>query len=125
MSGLDSLVELAWQGKPGSLVDVLNKLQAKITALEHRPMVLGDLSESAQKFFAVIGSVSRKPARPSKANVNILAFAANRMLGAATLDRLRHGAYRVILDGDSYRTPKPLPDTSKSTPVKGGKIIHS
>ncbi len=34
------------------------------------------------------------------------AFAANRMLGAATLDRLRHGAYRVVLDGDSYRSPK-------------------
>lgn len=36
------------------------------------------------------------------------AFAANRMLGATTLDRLRHGAYRVILDGESCRTPKPL-----------------
>lgn len=27
----------------------------------------------------------------------------NRLLAAATLDRLRHGAYRVILDGRSYR----------------------
>jgi len=36
------------------------------------------------------------------------AFPANRMLGAATLDRLRHGAYRLVLDGDSYRTPRPL-----------------
>jgi len=36
------------------------------------------------------------------------AFPANRMLGAATLDRLRHGAYRVILDGESYRAPRPL-----------------
>jgi DNA replication protein DnaC len=53
------------------------------------------------------------------------AFATNRMLGAATLDRLRHGAYRVILDGDSYRTPRPLPETAKSTLVKGGKSIHS
>ena len=60
MSGLDSLVVLAWQGKPGSLVDALNKLQAKITALEHRPMVLGDLSESAQKFFAVIGAFKER-----------------------------------------------------------------
>ena len=39
----------------------------------------------------------------------------NRLLGAATLDRLRHGAYRVILDGDSYRSPKPLPQTPKKT----------
>jgi hypothetical protein len=36
------------------------------------------------------------------------AFAANKMIGSATLDRLRHGAYRVILDGDSYRDPKPV-----------------
>jgi len=33
----------------------------------------------------------------------------NKLLGAATLDRLRHGAYRVVLDGESYRTPRPLP----------------
>lgn len=32
----------------------------------------------------------------------------NKLLGAATLDRLRHRAYRVILDGKSYRSPRPL-----------------
>ena len=32
----------------------------------------------------------------------------NRLLGAATLDRLRHNAYRVVLEGDSYRGPKPV-----------------
>lgn len=32
----------------------------------------------------------------------------NRLLGSATLDRLRHNAYRLVLDGDSYRRPKPL-----------------
>jgi DNA replication protein DnaC len=53
------------------------------------------------------------------------AFPANKMLGAATLDRLRHGAYRVVLDGESYRSPKPLPE-SHSTPVaKGGKSAHA
>ena len=35
----------------------------------------------------------------------------NRLLGAATLDRLRHGAYRVVLDGQSYRSPRPLPES--------------
>ena len=45
----------------------------------------------------------------------------NRLLGAATLDRLCHGAYRVVLDGDSYRSPKPLPQTSKKSLVKGGE----
>jgi hypothetical protein len=53
------------------------------------------------------------------------AFAANKMLGAATLDRLRHAAYRVILDGDSYRAPRSLPDTPKPSLAKGGKNTHS
>lgn len=43
------------------------------------------------------------------------AFLANRMLGVATLDRLRHGAYRIILEGDSYRVPKNMPES----PVSG------
>ena len=30
----------------------------------------------------------------------------NKLLGAATLDRLRHEAYRLTLDGKSYRSPK-------------------
>ena len=38
----------------------------------------------------------------------------NRLLGAATLDRLRDGAYRVILEGDSFRRPKPVPSTPGS-----------
>lgn len=30
----------------------------------------------------------------------------NRLLGAATIDRLRHGAYRIVLDGDTLRRPR-------------------
>lgn len=30
----------------------------------------------------------------------------NKLLGAATLDRIRHGAYCVTLDGKSYRSPR-------------------
>ncbi len=45
----------------------------------------------------------------------------NRLLGAATLDRLRHGAYRVVLDGQSYRSPRPAPKGAKSTVEKGSK----
>jgi DNA replication protein DnaC len=37
----------------------------------------------------------------------------NQLLGAATLDRLRHGAYRLILDGESYRTPRPFQKEGK------------
>ena len=46
----------------------------------------------------------------------------NRILGAATIDRLRHGAYRVILDGESYRSPKPLPKPTKNKLAKGGEM---
>ena len=53
------------------------------------------------------------------------AFPNNKMLGAATLDRIRHGAYRVVLDGDSYRRPKPLAGGSKNGVEKGGKSAHS
>jgi DNA replication protein DnaC len=38
----------------------------------------------------------------------------NRLLGGATIDRLRHNAYRVILDGKSYRVLKPFPKNMKN-----------
>lgn len=38
----------------------------------------------------------------------------NKLLGAATLDRLRHRAYQVILDGKSYRSPRPVDEPSES-----------
>ena len=49
----------------------------------------------------------------------------NKILGAATLDRLRHGAYRVVLNGKSYRTPKPFPNTVKSTLKKKQKCSNN
>jgi DNA replication protein DnaC len=49
----------------------------------------------------------------------------NRLLGAATLDRLRHGAYRVVLDGESYRSPRPLPEAPKTPLAKGPKNAKS
>jgi DNA replication protein DnaC len=48
----------------------------------------------------------------------------NKLLGASTLDRLRHGAYRLVLDGKSYRTPRSADDGQKravETPRKSGK----
>lgn len=53
------------------------------------------------------------------------AFPANKLLGAATLDRLRHGAYRVVLDGDSYRSPKPLPQSVSHPVAKAAKTTHA
>ena len=37
----------------------------------------------------------------------------NRILGEATIDRLRHGAYTVILEGKSYRAARPITKLSK------------
>lgn len=54
----------------------------------------------------------------------------NKLLGSATIDRLRHGAYTVVLEGNSFRAPRPLSKpqksstfkTPKSALVKGGEI---
>ncbi len=45
----------------------------------------------------------------------------NKLLGAATIDRLRHGAYKVVLDGISFRSPKDNPDSSKKSLSKHSK----
>ena len=38
----------------------------------------------------------------------------NRILGQATIDRLRHGAYTVVLEGKSYRSPRPIAKPAKN-----------
>lgn len=38
----------------------------------------------------------------------------NRLLGVATMDRLRHNAYCIVLEGQSYRAPRTLPETKES-----------
>ncbi len=55
------------------------------------------------------------------------AFPANKMMGAATLDRFRHGAYHAVLDVASYRSQNrcryqpvtSLPEAEKSPMLKG------
>jgi hypothetical protein len=44
------------------------------------------------------------------------------MIGAATLHRLRHGAHKIVLDGESYRGLKPGVETLRTELAKGGKI---
>lgn len=61
------------------------------------------------------------------------AFPANRLLASASLDRLRHNAYCLVLDGQSYRSPKqapgaakpPVEQTSKSASAKASKSTLS
>ena len=49
------------------------------------------------------------------------AFPANRLLASATLDRLRHNAYCLVLDGDSFRAPRLAPGVSRSKVANGAK----
>lgn len=53
------------------------------------------------------------------------AFPANRLLASATLDRLRHNAYCLVLDGNSYRAPKLAPANTKSRVANNSKTTHS
>ncbi len=39
----------------------------------------------------------------------------NKLLGASTLDRPRHAAYRMVLDGKSYRSPRPIKNGENTT----------
>ena len=45
----------------------------------------------------------------------------NRILGEATVDRLRHGAYTVVLEGRSYGSPRTVSQPSKLTCQKSPK----
>lgn len=38
---------------------------------------------------------------------------ANPVLAGAAVDRLRHNAHRVVIEGESYRKPKPIPPDAK------------
>ena len=53
------------------------------------------------------------------------AFPANRLLASASLDRLRHNAYCLVLDGQSYRAPKQLDNPVKASPQKAAKSTQS
>lgn len=46
------------------------------------------------------------------------AFPSNRLLASATLDRLRHNAYCLTLEGDSFRTPRKLPQSTRPALAK-------
>jgi len=49
------------------------------------------------------------------------AFPTNLLLASASLDRLRHNAYCLVLDGQSYRASKQDPCAIKSGPQKPAK----
>jgi hypothetical protein len=47
----------------------------------------------------------------------------NKLMGAATLDRLRDKAYRIVLDGETRRKPRPMPmpETTSAARIPPGK----
>ena len=49
----------------------------------------------------------------------------NKLLAAATLDRLRDGAYRVVLDGETHRKLRPLPGDPPPARVRPGKTTKT
>ena len=53
------------------------------------------------------------------------AFPNNRLLASATVDRLRHNAYCMELEGPSGRSPKVAPAARKSTLAGTAKTAHS
>lgn len=53
------------------------------------------------------------------------AFPANRLLASATLDRMRHNAYCIVLDGESYRAPKLAPAAGRTRLANPVKPTHS
>jgi len=53
------------------------------------------------------------------------AFPANRLLASATLDRLRHNAYCLVLDGQSFRSPRLAPGTSRPKVANGTKNLQA
>lgn len=54
-----------------------------------------------------------------------LDFLNNRLLASATLDRLRHNAYCLVLDGQSYRAPKLAPVVANKRVASTAKASHS
>ena len=133
--------------------DVLFTTQTQLTGSLHAARAIGNyerrLQQLARVSLLIVDDHGLKPLRPphdedfheliaeryeraatlitSNLAVDewIDAFPANRMLGAATIDRLRHGAYQVILEGKTYRDPRPLPEPPKTTVAKSPKNTAS
>jgi DNA replication protein DnaC len=129
--------------------DVLFTTQSQLTASLHAACAIGGFDRKLQQLaridLLIVDDFALKPIRSPHdedlheliaeryeraativtSNLDVAewseAFTANKMLGTATVDRLRHGAHRVVLDGVSYRTPRPVPDEPKSTLAKTPK----
>lgn len=129
--------------------DVLFTTQAQLTGTLHAARAIGTYERKLQQLarvdLLIIDDLGLKPLRAphdedlheligeryERASTIITSnldidewpdiFPANRVIGLATIDRLRHGAYRIVLDGDSYRTPRDPEKSIKSAVAKHPK----
>jgi DNA replication protein DnaC len=101
-------------------VDVVFTTCAQLTQSLNAARAIGayerKLASLARVPLLIIDDFGLKPLR---------AFPANRLLASATLDRLRHNAYCLVLDGHSYRAPKLAPAATKSKVANNSKSTHS
>jgi DNA replication protein DnaC len=129
--------------------DVLFTSQSQLTASLHAARAIGSYERKLQQLaridLLIIDDFALKPIRPPHdedfheliaeryeraatiitSNLDLEewseAFPANKLVGSATIDRLRHGAYRVLLDGPSFRALRDEPEHSKSAVAKRPK----
>lgn len=104
--------------------EVLFTTQSQLTASLNAARAIGSfdrkLAQLARIDLLIIDDFGLKPLR-SPHDEDFHELIAERYERAATIDRLRHGAYRIVLDGHSYRTPRPTADTPKTAVAKGPK----
>jgi DNA replication protein DnaC len=108
-----------------------NTYERKLQQLAKIPLLLIDdfglhplRSPQDEDFHDLVAERYERAATVITSNLDFTEWSAafpNKLLGAATLDRLRHGAYRVVLEGESYRKPRPLPAEPKHAVAKGAK----
>jgi hypothetical protein len=102
---------------------------AKIAAVDLR--IIDDFGLKPLKgsqdedFHEVIAERYERKSTIVTSNLDILEWTdafPNRILGVATVDRLRHGAYKVVLEGKSYRSTKPVSKTPKTSCQRSDKL---
>jgi DNA replication protein DnaC len=106
-------------------------IERKLQSLTRVPLLIVDdfglkplKSEQDEDFHDLVAERYERTATVITSNLDFNEWGEafpNKLLGASTLDRLRHGAYCLVLDGKSYRTPRSTKHAAKSTVEKGTK----
>jgi hypothetical protein len=106
----------------------LDRLFAKLTAVDL--LIIDDFGlkplqgSQDEDFHDVIAERYERKSTIMTSNLDIpewIEAFPNRILWVATIDRLRHGAYKIVLDGKSYRSAQPVPKPQNATSEKKRK----